>query len=102
MRPDPQLDAYLGLFESPQSSEPDVVERLSKQYAEISSIELDEAVKIAKAARAACFNAPSTYECATPSEAGKIFSEYLLSTVPKISNGLLQRLVFDTMRAWLY
>lgn len=102
MRPDPQLDAYLGLFENPRSSELDVLERLSKQYTEISSTKLDEAVEIAKAARVAFFNAPSTYECATPSEAGKIFSEYLLSTVPKISDGLLQKLVFDTMRAWLY
>jgi len=102
MKPDLQLEAHAALYEGARIEQPDVEELLCKQHPEFDRAQIREAVEVAKAACIADFNAPSTYECATPSEAGNAFSKHLLSAVPNISDGLLQKLVLSNMKSWLY
>lgn len=102
MEPDLQLDAYVALYEGPQREAADVTALLADRHPASSQAQIHEAMEIARRARSAEFSAPSTYACATAGEAGEMFSQYLLSQVPEVSNRLHHKLVSGNMRAWLY
>jgi len=102
MTRDLQLDAYVALFDHPCSDESSVFDMLTSRNPDWGPEHIRKAIEVARAARVADLNAPSTYECATASDAGSAFSTYIVLVVPEISERLLQKLVYSNMRAWAY